>query len=145
MEPAMLYLDDPSATLESRNEIELKFSFSPSWTIDRLLALLLERSPQKGIGGELVGMEYIDGPPNPQIDEGFQLFRLTSDAIDALAAIPSAMVPDIACRWRASLEEYLRSIGEVPEDLEGLVSRASEMAREGKRTGKAMFVRVLYR
>ena len=89
--------------------------------------------------------ERVDGPPDPIVDEGFQLFRLTEGVVRRIAGIALQEECDVATIWA----ERLQKVGQVgrpePSALTTALAGLTNLARRAERSGKAVFLKVLFR
>jgi hypothetical protein len=89
-------------------------------------------------------LEYIDGPVNPERDEGVQLFRLTNAVERRIAGFTPQEECDTVERWSEKLKEYGQG-GYEPSTLAEALAKLTSFARRGGSSRRAIFLKVLFR
>jgi len=107
-----------------------------------------------GASGSSAGMDanvcafdpllFVDGPPQPEVDEGFQLFRVAEPMMEHLRNMEPGCAEKAAAMCVGEMERQGYPAGEVASLAEA-VARVGELARRGRESGKSIFVRVLFR
>jgi hypothetical protein len=91
---------------------------------------------------EQTAWEPIDGPPDPEADEGFQLFRMTDEVVRRIAGIAFQEQCDTAAIWAERLQKAGRN---EPSTLTTALAGLTNLARRGESSDKAVFLKVLFR
>src|SRR5262249_7587194 len=93
---------------------------------------------------EQTELQFIDGPPDPVVDEGFQLFRIADEVVQRLTTSTLPQDRNTVASWL----EGLNSLGQTNHDSAAFATALAELTRlaqRGQSTGKCLFVSVLYR
>lgn len=91
-------------------------------------------------------MKLVAGPPNPETDEGFQVYRINARVAERLVAVPDATIEDLVARWCAGLERILgTSVANDRPRFVAELGRLRSLARRGAGSARSLFVKVLYR
>ncbi|MBL8800301.1 MAG: hypothetical protein JNM56_40850 [Planctomycetia bacterium] len=83
----------------------------------------------------------IDGPPDPRVDEGFQLLRMAPEVVRRLAKLTAADERELAAKC-------IRSLGSLAPDAAAIrdgVSQLVKLARRAELQRGFVFVTVLFR
>jgi len=92
---------------------------------------------------------YVDGPPDPDIDEGFQLYRVKAEVARKLSELSHEEVAATAEDLLRELQRdgaawHAQTWHERPA-LMAAITQLAELARRGQIAGKPLFVTVLFR
>jgi hypothetical protein len=89
---------------------------------------------------------YLDGPPDPVVDEGFQLFQVPELVVRKFAELATAGIEECVTAWEQRLGDVDTALlgHGSPLGVESLTQLA-ELARRGLSSSKALFVTVLFR
>jgi hypothetical protein len=130
--------DANSVALRRRDEDEDDFDFESGYLS---LQVLCEVAVGRWFSGPAT-LEYMDGPPNSQVDEGVQCFRIVDDVVRRLAGLTSCEAHDVATKW---LEGVRAWSGQEPFAWATDLSRLTQLARRAVDANRAVFLSVLFR
>lgn len=89
-------------------------------------------------------LQLIDGPRDPVVDEGFQLFRINDNLVRRLASSTAEADRLTLAHWFETLRSEFRTTHELSL-LGPALSELTALARRGESSGKALFLLVLFR
>lgn len=144
METPILFLAPSSASLAGcpgRNTAhEDMLLFEPGFLALTILCQVLADRP----AAERTALQFIDGPLNPELDEGVQLFRITDDVVHLLSRQASHPGDDVLPCWLEELGAYGQATPPMTP-LTNALAQLAQVARHGERSSRGLFVKVLFR
>jgi len=128
----------------SRNPFD-SLLFEPGFPAFQVLcAVVMGTQPAKWSNDDSGLLKYLDGPPDPMADEGFQLFRVADEVTRRLAQLTRESTADIVAAWLHATRSCGFPAGE-PAAIDAALVALASLARRGQESGRALFVIVLYR
>jgi hypothetical protein len=145
--PDLFVADEASVSGEKwrRSENWEMSSFEPGYVALCIVCAVVDGHPRPGFWTDSSPnpVEYVDGPPDPSLDEGFQLHRISGDTTKNLAALDREGIRETVESWRSELAKHPSAAND--DDLERALNELNRLATDAVESGKAVFVHVLVR
>lgn len=116
-----------------------QMTFEPGMMGFEALATQLSAVPSRG----RTALDYRDGPADPELDEGVQLFEIRPDVVEKLAGltVDTNARANILANWEdIELPRLAPSL-----ELAPVLDRLIELARQAKSATRSLYVSVLFR